>query len=425
MAHKISGLDNIRESFASTGTTITLGGAVENSRAFSAELSNGDTFWGVARKGAEFSAGLFTYTSGSPGSIAQTTVWESTNADAAVSFLGGTGEVFADAPSRLFDHLNLTAISVASATTTDIGAVQGARISITGTTTITGLGTSTNKLRFVTFTGALTLTHHGTTLILPGGANITTVAGDSAIFVSDSSGNWKCLVYSPVTVTGTGAGVRATSPTLVTPALGTPASVTLTNATGLPISTGVSGLGTGVATFLATPSSANLIAALTDETGTGAAVFATGPTLSNPIVGTQSLGDNSTKAASTAFVQARAMLSLTTTATRDMSAANGNVAYTGVGFKPVAIIALSQQAGDIDPTWGFADSALTGNSISGYGAGASYAGASGVLFRLFVASGATYVDVNVVSYDSDGFTLSYTKSGSPTGTANLKFLCLR
>lgn len=50
--------------------------------------------------------------------------------------------------------------------------------------------------------------------------------------------------------TGTGAPVGATSPTLVTPALGTPASATLTNATGLPISTGVSGLGTGVATAL-------------------------------------------------------------------------------------------------------------------------------------------------------------------------------
>ena len=61
-------------------------------------------------------------------------------------------------------------------------------------------------------------------------------------------------------------------------ALGTPASATLTNATGLPISTGVSGLGTGVATFLATPSSANLISAVTDETGSGSLVFATLPT---------------------------------------------------------------------------------------------------------------------------------------------------
>jgi hypothetical protein len=64
--------------------------------------------------------------------------------------------------------------------------------------------------------------------------------------------------------------------TFVAPVLGTPASVTLTNATGLPISTGVSGLGTNVATFLATPSSANLRAALTDEVGTGAAYFVGG-----------------------------------------------------------------------------------------------------------------------------------------------------
>jgi hypothetical protein len=85
--------------------------------------------------------------------------------------------------------------------------------------------------------------------------------------------------------TGTGALVFATSPTLVTPALGTPSSGTLTNCTGLPVSTGVSGLGTGVATFLATPSSANLRAALTDEVGTGGAYFV-GGALGTPTSGT-------------------------------------------------------------------------------------------------------------------------------------------
>lgn len=88
--------------------------------------------------------------------------------------------------------------------------------------------------------------------------------------------------------TGTGAAVFATSPTLVTPALGTPASGTLTNATGLPIATGVSGLGTGVATALATPSSANIAAAVTDETGSGALVFGTSPALTTPNLGTPS-----------------------------------------------------------------------------------------------------------------------------------------
>jgi hypothetical protein len=52
-------------------------------------------------------------------------------------------------------------------------------------------------------------------------------------------------------------------------ALGTPVSVTLTNATGLPVTSGISGFGTGVATFLATPSSANFASMITDEIGTG------------------------------------------------------------------------------------------------------------------------------------------------------------
>jgi hypothetical protein len=76
-----------------------------------------------------------------------------------------------------------------------------------------------------------------------------------------------------------------TNSTLVAPVLGTPASGTLTNCTGLPIATGVANLGTGVATFLTTPSSANLLAALTDETGTGANVFANTPTLVTPNIG--------------------------------------------------------------------------------------------------------------------------------------------
>ena len=74
-------------------------------------------------------------------------------------------------------------------------------------------------------------------------------------------------------------------------ALGTPSSGTLTNATGLPVGTGISGLGSGVATFLATPSSANLISAVTDETGTGALVFATSPTLVTPALGTPASGN--------------------------------------------------------------------------------------------------------------------------------------
>ena len=109
---------------------------------------------------------------------------------------------------------------------------------------------------------------------------------------TSSSANLAALMTDE---TGSGALVFATSPTLVTPLLGTPTSGTLTNCTGLPISTGVSGLGTGVATFLATPSSANLASAVTDETGSGALVFGTSPTIAGGThTGLTSLGIRST-----------------------------------------------------------------------------------------------------------------------------------
>lgn len=86
----------------------------------------------------------------------------------------------------------------------------------------------------------------------------------------------------------TGSGttvVMSVSPVLTTPDLGTPSAVTLTNGTALPISTGVSGLGTGIATFLATPTSANLAATITNETGSGQVVFAISPSLTTPDIG--------------------------------------------------------------------------------------------------------------------------------------------
>jgi hypothetical protein len=142
----------------------------------------------------------------------------------------------------------------------------------------------------VTTSGTLAVDYSGTALpVANGGTGITSFGAGIADFLgTPSSANLAAAVTDE---TGSGSLVFATSPTLVTPILGTPTSGTLTNCTGLPVSTGVSGLGTGVATFLATPSSANLASAITDETGSGSLVFATSPTLVTPNIGTPSSGN--------------------------------------------------------------------------------------------------------------------------------------
>ena len=87
-------------------------------------------------------------------------------------------------------------VQLASATTTSIGAQNAMFVEITGTTTITGFGTTYNGPRFLRFTGALTLTHNATTLNLPGGANIVTAAGDTCIAVPNFAGNgWNVYQY--------------------------------------------------------------------------------------------------------------------------------------------------------------------------------------------------------------------------------------
>ncbi|MGD9539105.1 MAG: hypothetical protein AB7P52_17870 [Alphaproteobacteria bacterium] len=105
--------------------------------------------------------------------------------------------------ARTDQTVNMTAaineagwVDLSSAATVDIGAAASNNIRITGTTTITSLGSaSSGVVRRLRFAGALTLTYNGTSLLLPGGASIATAANDTAVFVSLGSGNWICVEY--------------------------------------------------------------------------------------------------------------------------------------------------------------------------------------------------------------------------------------
>jgi hypothetical protein len=120
-------------------------------------------------------------------------------AAAAVGIIGTT--TITGATSTV-GSLNFAAVTVPSATSTPIGAAAGNAIDISGTTTITSFDTvAAGIIKFVRFTGALTLTYNATSLILPGSTNIVTVAGDNAEFRSLGSGNWVCTGYHRASAT--------------------------------------------------------------------------------------------------------------------------------------------------------------------------------------------------------------------------------
>lgn len=114
--------------------------------------------------------------------------------------------------------------------------------------------------------------------------------------------------------------------------------------------------------------------------------------------------------------------------TYNLATASGDVAYTGIGFQPTSIICLGVvegQAGSV--SWGVADSAKAVSSLGRNNNTFFYKDQSAgtpALVSIDPATGAWSYAI-VKTYDVDGFTLTWTRGGTNTGTANLIFLCFK
>jgi len=311
--------DRVRETTTTIGTgTVTLGGAVTGFQSFSVIGNGNSTYYAIISPGDNtWEVGIGTYTA-SGTTLSRDTVLESSSNGALVPFQTGLKDVFCTYPAERSVYVSGGVITPATAATLPVASGGTAASTASGARTNLGLGTiATQAANSVAITGGsitgitdLAVADGGT-----GASDAATALTNLGAYPASNPSGYTTNTGTVTSVGGTGTvnGITLTGTVTTSGNLtlgGTLSGVDLsTQVTGtlnltsqvtgtLPVAnggTGITSFGTGVATFLGTPSSANLAAAVTDETGSGALVFGTSPSLTTPTFSKAVLNDGYTE----------------------------------------------------------------------------------------------------------------------------------